>query len=414
MELEQHPAFLASLTTHMAEGVFALDRDGRVLFLNAEAERLLGLQAADVIGKPASEMAMHQPCCSATGWSGRQCLQEVCRRDDEVFTRSDGDHFPVAFVTAPIREDDWLIGTVTVFRDISNFKASEAEHRKLIERLGQTQAQLLQSEKMASIGQLAAGVAHEINNPVGYISSNLTTLQDYLADIDEVLDYYNDACAAMPADTEVRRKLTQLLQRKELSFLRRDMKDLVHESLEGVGRVQKIVQDLKDFSHVDSSEWSWADIHHGLDSTLNIVHNELKYKAEVIKEYGDLPLVECLASQLNQVFMNLLVNAAHAISDHGTIGVLTGCDDGKTVWVEVTDTGCGIPQENIPRIFDPFFTTKAVGKGTGLGLSLAYSIVRKHHGRIEVRSEEGKGSAFRIWLPVSQPEPMAEGQHADE
>jgi signal transduction histidine kinase len=167
--------------------------------------------------------------------------------------------------------------------------------------------------------------------------------------------------------------------------------------------VKNIVQDLKDFSHVDEAEWQWSDLHHGLDSTLNIVWNELKYKAEVVKEYGAPPEIECIPSQLNQVFMNLLVNAAHAIENRGTITIRTG-HDGDGAWVEITDDGKGIAPEHLERIFDPFFTTKPVGKGTGLGLSLSYGIVKKHKGRIEVDSRPGMGARFRVWLPVRQGE----------
>jgi signal transduction histidine kinase len=176
------------------------------------------------------------------------------------------------------------------------------------------------------------------------------------------------------------------------------------ESKDGITRVKNIVQNLKDFSHVDASdEWHYADLHSGINSTLNIVNNEIKYKANVVKEYGAIPEVECLLSQLNQVFMNLLVNAAHAIEERGTITIRTG-QKGDEVWVEVTDTGKGIAPEHLKKIFDPFFTTKPIGKGTGLGLSLSYGIVQKHHGRIEVQSEIGKGTIFRVWLPIKQPQ----------
>jgi signal transduction histidine kinase len=167
-------------------------------------------------------------------------------------------------------------------------------------------------------------------------------------------------------------------------------------------RVTKIVKDLKDFSHVDAGdEWQLADLHQGLDSTLNIVWNEIKYKCEVKKEYGALPEIECLPSQLNQVFMNMLINAGHAIEERGTIVIRTGTADGQ-VWVEFEDSGKGIAPEHIGKIFDPFFTTKPVGKGTGLGLSLSYGIVHKHKGRIEVRSAPGRGTTFRVWLPERQ------------
>ena len=181
------------------------------------------------------------------------------------------------------------------------------------------------------------------------------------------------------------------------------------ESKDGITWVKQIVQNLKDFSHVDTSdEWHFADLRNGLDSTLSIVNNEIKYKANVVKEYGDIPEVECLPSQLNQVFMNLLVNAAHAIEERGTITIHTGTirtgQQGEEVWVEVADTGKGIAPEHLKKIFDPFFTTKPIGKGTGLGLSLSYGIIQKHHGRIEVQSEIGKGTTFRVWLPVKQPQ----------
>jgi len=165
-----------------------------------------------------------------------------------------------------------------------------------------------------------------------------------------------------------------------------------------VSRVKKIVENLKDFSRVDSAEWTFANLERGLESTLNIVWNEIKYKAEVVKEYADLPDVECIASQINQVFMNLLVNAAQAIEQQGTITLRSGFDD-DNVWVEIEDTGEGIRPEHLNRIFEPFFTTKPVGKGTGLGLSLAYGIVQRHHGKLEVRSELGKGTVFRVALP---------------
>ena len=185
----------------------------------------------------------------------------------------------------------------------------------------------------------------------------------------------------------------------DFEFIRDDAVSLIDESLEGLLRVKNIVQDLKDFSHVGEDEWLVVDLHKGFDSTLNIVQNELKYKANVIKEYGELPEVECRASQLNQVFMNLLVNASHAIEERGTITVRTG-KEGEEVWVEVADTGKGIAPENLKKIFDPFFTTKPIGKGTGLGLSLSYGIIQKHDGRIEVQSEVGKGTTFKVWLPL--------------
>jgi two-component system NtrC family sensor kinase len=278
----------------------------------------------------------------------------------------------------------------------------QAEQRALIRKLEDAHSQLLQSEKMASIGQLAAGVAHEINNPIGFVYSNLGTLEKYVQDTFRLIEIYEQAEKSI-ADPEVLRQLLAAKKKMDLAFLKTDLRALMDESKDGITRVKIIVQNLKDFSHADAcDEWVMSDLHSGLDSTLNIVNNEIKYKAAVVKAYGNIPAVECLPSQLNQVFMNLLVNAAHAIDERGTITIRTGCE-GEEVWVDIADTGHGIPAENLQKIFDPFFTTKPIGQGTGLGLSLAYGIVQKHHGRMEVKSEVGKGSSFRMSLPQKQP-----------
>jgi signal transduction histidine kinase len=253
---------------------------------------------------------------------------------------------------------------------------------------------------MASVGQLAAGIAHEINNPIGYINSNLGSLQQYLQDLLTIVAAYQKLEARLPVDEEIR-GLQKLRQDLDLDFLKEDSLALLSESCEGVQRVRNIVQDLKDFSHVDSAEWQMVDLHKGLDSTLNIAHNEIKYKAEIVREYGDVPLVECLPSQLNQVFMNMFINAAHAIEEKGKITIRTGRED-TSAWIEIADTGKGIAPEHLSRIFDPFFTTKPVGKGTGLGLSLSYSIIQKHQGRIAVDSCPGKGTTFRIVIPLKR------------
>ncbi len=296
-----------------------------------------------------------------------------------------------------------------VVSDIDSKKRAElqtieslATQRELNRKLEAAHNQLLQSEKMASIGQLAAGVAHELNNPIGFVYSNLSSLKTYLDDIFEIASACEVAAAraANPADFAT---IEALKAQKDFDYLRQDIFQLVAESVEGLARVKKIVQDLKDFSRPGETNWEWGDLHSGLDSTLNIVWNELKYKCTVTKDYGTLPPVRCLLSQLNQVFMNLLVNAAHAIPEKGEITLRTGTRD-REVFVAVSDTGTGIPPENLRRIFDPFFTTKPVGKGTGLGLSLAYSIVQKHGGRIEVASPPGEGTTFTVWLPIDGPD----------
>jgi signal transduction histidine kinase len=189
----------------------------------------------------------------------------------------------------------------------------------------------------------------------------------------------------------------------EIDFLSTDAPELIRESREGIDRVCKIIRDLKDFSRRDRSEaWVKADVHQGLESTLNIVSNQIKYKAQIVKTFGDLPLIECLPSELNQVFLNILMNAGQAVQQNGLITVSTGCT-GDKVWIAIGDDGEGIPSEVLPRIFDPFFTTKPVGTGTGLGLSISYGIVAKHHGTIEVTSVPHQGTLMRVELPIVQP-----------
>ncbi len=311
-----------------------------------------------------------------------------------------------AFLAEDLQLGSVLLNMVSLA--LSNIQLHIDQKRRLEElqelnvKFEEAQTHLMQSEKMASIGQLAAGVAHEINNPIGYVYSNLGTLEKYVQDTFGLIDLYEQAEVAI-TDSGLRDRIKTAKAKLDIAFLKEDLRALMNESKDGITRVKKIVQNLKDFSHVDTSdEWHFSDLHQGLDSTLNIVNNEIKYKAEVIKEYGVIPEVECLSSQLNQVFMNLLVNAAHAIEDHGTITIRSG-QQGEEVWVDIADTGKGIAAENIKKIFDPFFTTKPIGKGTGLGLSLSYGILQKHHGRVEVRSEVGKGTTFRVWLPIRQP-----------
>ena len=316
------------------------------------------------------------------------------------------------FTAAPIRDSaGQVVGAIETLQDVTERKNAEeglrryqADLEKLVaERTAQlsaTKDQLVQSEKLASIGQLAAGVAHEINNPIGYVYSNIGTLEGYLGSLFTILDAYELAESSFN-DPEMLARMKLLREKVDLAFLKEDIPLLMGESKEGIARVKRIVQDLKDFSRVDSTqEWQWANLHQGIDSTANIVANEIRYKADVVKEYGQLPEVECLPSQLNQVFMNLLVNSAHAMGEaRGQITIRTGTAEDK-VWLEFADTGSGIPEEIRQKIFDPFFTTKPVGKGTGLGLSLSYGIIQKHHGQIEVRSEAGKGTSFRITLPI--------------
>ncbi|MDA8169569.1 MAG: PAS domain S-box protein [Nitrospiraceae bacterium] len=282
-------------------------------------------------------------------------------------------------------------------------KDKSAHLESAYSELQRAQSQILQQEKMASIGQLAAGIAHEINNPVGFITSNLNSLERYSEKLLEFMHYQSRAVEELAlAGGDSGRVLTRLQEKKasaKLDFITEDLSNLIKESLDGAERVKKIVQDLKSFSRIDEAEYKMADINKGIESTVNIVWNEIKYKAKLEKEYGDIPLTMCNLGQLNQVFMNILVNAAQAIERQGEIRIRTWHDEGF-IYVSIADTGCGIPEENLGRVFEPFFTTKDVGKGTGLGLSIVYDIVKKHHGDIKVESKVGAGSRFTVNIPI--------------
>ncbi|MBU0482491.1 MAG: HAMP domain-containing protein [Proteobacteria bacterium] len=297
---------------------------------------------------------------------------------------------------------------VTASRELLD---QEVEERKQLadnllsehQQLKAAQSQILQQEKMASIGQLAAGVAHEINNPMGFILSNLNTLNKYSARLLEFLaaqqEKLNELTGPSREATAKSEKLDTLRKSLKIEAVTGDINNLIAESIEGGERVKQIVQNLKSFAHIDEEEHKEADINQCLESTLNIVWNELKYKCTVNKEYGEIPPIMCNPGQLGQVFVNLLVNAAQSIEKQGEITIATH-SVGDWIIIEISDTGCGIPPEKLSRIFEPFFTTKEVGKGTGLGLSIAYDIITKHHGEIVVESEIGQGTSFTIRLPI--------------
>lgn len=279
----------------------------------------------------------------------------------------------------------------------------EEEHaaqKILIAKLEDTRSQLMQSEKMASIGQLAAGIAHEINNPLGYITSNVQSLQHYLHQYHEVIDGLDNLLKEV-ATPEILQAREALFERTQLDFMRTDSIELIEESQEGSERVRSIVMSLKDFSHVDNSDWAMASLVTGIESTLKIVNNQIKYSVTVVRDFDpDIPDIYCQPMQLNQVLLNLLVNASQAIEGQGEIHISLKRRCDEYVILKIRDTGSGIDPKHMHRLFEPFFTTKEVGSGTGLGLSVSYGIIKAHRGTIEVVSELGKGAEFTLILPI--------------
>jgi signal transduction histidine kinase len=286
---------------------------------------------------------------------------------------------------------------VTLERAMREWKLQQ-DKKRVEKQLKESQAQLIQQEKMASIGLLAAGVAHEINNPIGFITSNLSTLEKYIEKLIHFIEFQELAIEKC-ADEATRSTLAEMKQHIKLDYLVTDLRELITESLDGSQRVCKIVQDLQSFSRSDYSEPVSSDLNETIMRTISMVRNEIKYVAELDLRLENLPLVICQSQQIGQVVMNLLMNAAHSIQGKGLI-TLSAAQVGDSVEISVTDNGCGILPEHLERIFEPFFSTKEAGRGTGLGLAISQDIVKKHGGELLVESTSDKGTAFTVRLPI--------------
>ncbi len=376
-ELERLVRELADLPNINPFPVFKCDASGRVLFMNRAAEsflRELGVESGDAsaVFPPDYLERIESVLESKTGvlgvphrhetrWLNFTYSPDPCRPECMVLVEDVTEH----------QEADEAIR-----RYASNLESAMRE-------LKETQAALVQSEKMASLGHRVAGVAHEINTPVGAINSNAHVMARALQ---KVRDRLATAAPSLLEDGEVSKTFDIL-------------EDAARVNRAACERIVKIVQSLRSFARLDEAERKSADLVEGLESTLTLLHHELKKRIEVVRDYQPIPKIECSPGQLNQVFMNVLVNAAHAIEGHGTITIRTRYREGE-VAVSFTDTGRGIPAAVLPRIFDPGFTTKGVGVGSGLGLAICYRIVKEHGGRIEVASEPEKGTTFTVLLPA--------------
>jgi PAS domain S-box-containing protein len=394
--------------------------DFSIVTANKVFIRETGLPEDEVIGRSCYSVTHHlaAPCADPE----HACpIREVLATGrhaaaEHVHYDSRGKRSYVEISASPIKDETGhIVQVIHVSRDITSKKELEISlqnERLLLKKtntqleqayndLKQTQSQIVQQEKMASIGQLAAGVAHEINNPMGFISSNLASLDKYLEKLTRFLAAQDTLLNGLQ-DEQALRELRDNRKKLKIDYLLQDIPALIAESRDGAERVRIIVQNLKNFSRVDDNAICLTSINDCLETTLNIIRNELKYKAEISRDYGeDLPRVKAFPQQLNQVFMNILVNAAQAIEKKGEIAIRTWREK-SSVRVAISDSGCGIPQQNLARIFDPFFTTKELGKGTGLGMSITYDIIKKHNGTISVASEVGRGTTFTVSLPVAE------------
>jgi PAS domain S-box-containing protein len=386
-----------NIIQNMNSALLVVDAEGAITFANPTAGRILGAEALP--GRRIWDWFPTTPrekvlIARTLGRGAR------FRGAETVVTLADGSLVPIGISCAPLDGvDGSRLGAVAIFQDLSEIKG--------------LQRQALQNEKLASIGQLAAGVAHEINNPMGFIHANLLQMAEYLTDLKKLWEQVQSLQEAVRSeDPQLIRARSQKLDRAaeevDAGFIVSDFAKAVRESQEGSERIRHIVQDLRDFSRHDTGEQALADLNQCLDSTANIVWTMMKHSVVLKRDYEELPSLRCYPMQLKQVFMNLLMNAYQAIAERvggsgetGEIRLRTRRRDAG-IAIEVSDTGVGIPPENLGRIFDPFFTTKEVGVGTGLGLSTSFGIAQRHGGTIRVRSEVGEGSTFELFLPLER------------
>ncbi len=372
--------------------VLLVDPVGKIRRCNQALRLFVGKGYMEILGTEWKELFLnHSLTCGTTFTSGTE-LHHLPSGRWFIFTE-----YPFTD-----RTENKTRGTVITLHDTTELKITMDALGNAYKELQTSQAQVLHSEKMASIGQLAAGVAHEINNPIGFVSSNLGTLGKYLERLTGFMAS-QERIVEHAATPEARQELAALRRELKIDRIVPDLDKLISESLDGANRVRKIVKDLNSFSRVDQGNSEVADLVECLESAVTIVWNELKYKATLNRNYGNIPPLNCYPQQLNQVFMNLLVNAGHSIENQGLITITTWSDNG-TANVSIADTGSGIAPEHLTRIFEPFFTTKEAGKGTGLGLSVSYDIIKKHHGDITVESTVGAGTTFTVRLPLENPE----------
>ena len=412
-KLTASEAFYHTLVETLPQNIFRKDLRGRFTFANSRFQAEMKRPLEEIVGKTDFDFFPHD-------------LAERYRRDDQAVIRTGtpfetveehvkpgGEKIYVQVIKTAVYDDrDMVIGTQGMFWDVTEKKRSEEmleqknrqleeaarAERAAREALLQAQGQLVQSEKMAGLGQMVAGVAHEINNPLSFVSNNVVVMQRDVAALRKLLALYKQTDGAVPA--ELRLQIDELEDQIDLTYTLGNLDGIFSRSREGLRRIQQIVKDLRDFARLDESELEECDLNAGIVSTLNIIQGHAKRKdVRLVSELLPMPKVRCYPAKVNQVVMNLVGNAIDASHEGGEVAVRTR-SDGTDAIIEVRDNGSGIPQAIREKIFDPFFTTKPLGEGTGLGLSISYGIVRDHGGSFELESEVGKGTLFRVRLPI--------------
>ncbi|PIQ89586.1 MAG: hypothetical protein COV72_02285 [Candidatus Omnitrophica bacterium CG11_big_fil_rev_8_21_14_0_20_42_13] len=409
--LKQSERFTDNITSSIEEMIMIIDRNFRIKWAN---QKLRAAYGKDVLNKFCYKVTHHidSPC---------QPPDDICPIDEAVKSekpvsvihshigpKGNASYVEVSVYPMLDEQNKFSGNFIHTSRDVTGRIKAQKELEDAYTELKAIQEKLLSAEKMASLGKLSAGIAHEINNPIGYVISNLSSLDKYVSDLLPLLRQYHDLDSLLSGaiNDELKKaidKIQDVKKKIDFKYILDDLPKLIRETADGAQRVVRIIRDLKSFARKDEIELKEADINELIESALNIIWNEVKYKADVVKEYGKLPVVFCHAQQITQVVMNIVVNAAQAIEEHGTITIKTYSKD-KTVTIEISDTGTGMDEELQKMVFEPFFTTKKVGEGTGLGLAIVYGVIQKHKGSIEIKSRPGEGSTFIIRLPVNAPQ----------
>lgn len=408
-QLKQNESFLTNVTNTMGEGFVVIDAQGRVTFANPECEWLLGRDASEMVGRQWLDLVYPKQNSRPITLEDTAFFQTLNdgltrREEDEVFMHKDGLLIPVSYSVSAMSEGDSTRGVVLSFNDIGERKRAEEERSRLERKLNQT-------HKMEAVGQLAGGIAHEINTPIQYIGDNLRFLKEGFDDITSLLDTYQDLMRKAESDETLKPQVEAVKRCSEeidFDYLKEETLKAIEQSLSGAEQVARIVLAMKEFAHPGSKQMALADLNRIISNAVAVCKNEWKYVADTeLRLDPSLPQVECLGGELSQVLLNLVVNAAHAIEEakresKGRITVSSAVD-GECVEIRVSDTGSGIEEAVRESIFNPFFTTKEVGRGTGQGLTIAQDIVvGKHHGEIFFETEVTVGTTFFIRLPLRQ------------
>jgi PAS domain S-box-containing protein len=392
--------------------------DDRILDANPVCVKTLGYDSKEDFLSIDNLQYLFHSIANMKKWKELMRKLGSVKNFEATLVKKSGELIAAHVTSSRITNQSGKIIYTSVIRDITeNIKGQTNIHKQNVDlidsisNIKKTQPKLIQQEKLASIGQLAAGIAHELNNPIGFISSNFTSLKSYVNIIKKYIEQFEEIASSLhskenSAVSEIAAHIDKYKKEQKLDYIFEDIGDLVSESMEGIHRITGIVRNLRNFSRIDvDSEIEQYDINGAIESTLIVAKNEIKYVADIKRDYSQIPPVHCIGGEINQVFLNIIVNAAQSIksqtrSIRGVIKIKT-YNDKEFVYCEITDNGPGIPDKIVHRIFDPFFTTKEAGKGTGLGLNISYDIVvHKHNGDLLVKSKEGVGTKFIIKIPI--------------